>query len=388
MGIKNLSKVFAATKLVKWEALRGQTVAIDMKVMLYRGLRGGKSIHQLTDKYGNPTMALKMLWSNVLKLQRLGIKQIWCFDHDTRKTKVNEFHNPEKLKEILKRRKAKETAQKKLDEIKDIIKKKANDISFKKRSVLSDSDDDIDPADVKPISPAELEHSMHQYEKQTVSATEAMCDEFRFVLNCLNIRHVEAPAGYEAEQIATILCQNGIADSVISTDMDVIIFGAPVFYRIKPHDKTGKLHKYVLEDIFKQITKKTSEFEPSLKTLRRIAVVLGSDFAAKTPGVGPGRLFKLLGEIELTKEQKKARKLFRKQLKKPLKISNDEKEAFTDTNYDLLITWMVDERSFNRKLTTNNLAVVMNMEKGKSWPADLNMKKLSKVAADLPPKKK
>ena len=60
MGIKNFSKTFNPTRIIKNKDLKNMTLAIDAMTELYRASLGAKTVDLLTDDEGNPTLFISM----------------------------------------------------------------------------------------------------------------------------------------------------------------------------------------------------------------------------------------------------------------------------------------------------------------------------------------
>lgn len=188
-------------------------------------------------------------------------------------------------------------------------------------------------------------------EKQSFSATKDMINDVKLILNCLNIKWIEAPAGFEGEAIASWLNATSIADAVFSGDTDPIAYGATTLFRRNPRDK--KIYEYTLEAILKQMNEETAIEDPDVDDFRRAAIALGTDVAEKTPGVGEKTILKKLHTIELTESQEKAMEEFKKVPdESSVVINNNDKQPFVDCFKDQLIEWLVVERGFNKSRIT------------------------------------
>lgn len=112
--------------------------------------------------------------------------------------------------------------------------------------------------------------------------------------------------GVEAEFFAAEMVKKNMVEYVLSSDMDVIVKGGNI---IKDEKKNGKKQYFIM---------KSSEFMEktnlALEDLAKIGVVMGSDFAPKTPRIGPGSVMKKYKDIELTERQNQAYELFLKPL--------------------------------------------------------------------------
>jgi len=384
MGIKNFSKAFRATRVVKYKDLKGKTLAIDAMTELYRAALGAKSVSALTDAFGNPTMHINVILSIVIELHKNNVNQIWVFDHN--QDPNADFHNPMKLGELAKRRKRKEVA---LDQIKSITDVKDTDPLF------SDDDEpdqdqvvelaqhttviavDIQPAIAKssveknlvakssveksPVAKSPVAKSpstknkLNSLEKQTFSVSNDMINDIKLMLTYLNIKFIEAPAGFEGEAIASYLTRIDMADAVFSGDTDPIAYGARVLYRRNPRDK--QIYEYTNEDILNQIAENSDIIEVTIDDLLTAAMALGTDACDKTPGIGPATVLKKLSTIKLTDKQKNAMKEFTKiPSKDSIKIVSSDKKAFEDANIDDLVDWLVNTKSFSRTRITTLLS--------------------------------
>lgn len=421
MGIKNFSKTFNAVRTVKYKDLRGKTIAIDAMTELYRAALGAKTVATLTDKYGKPTMHISVILSIVVELQLNDVNQIWVFDYD--QDPNTDFHNPMKLGELAKRKKRKDIAIESIKSLADLVDDSP---------MFSDDEDQPDEAkpvieladmtDIKellkePKMPTvslteeeetklftmtyrqkaqfmlkktetlkkEYEQQLADYnymknrldkknriaslEKQTFSVSKDMINDVKLILNCLNIKFIESPRGFEGEAIASYLTHIGQADAVFSGDTDPIAYGASVLLRRNPRDKL--IYEYTQQDVLDQIRAANSKYKsPTLADLHKVAMALGTDACEKTPGIGPGTVLKKLHEIELTPTQIAAMKEF---VKIPemseVKTYNAELEPFIDCKSEMLVEWLVNERSFTRTRIQAQVNKVINGQADTMEPA-------------------
>lgn len=329
MGIKKFSQAFTARGTMTLKNLAGLTLGIDAMTELYSAALGMKTVTALTDRYGKPTIHINCLLAKIIEFHLCGINQVWVFDHDGDAAQNEQFHNPAKMAELAKRNARRAAAREKLKEVRE-----------QTGQLFSDSDEEE-------TARASQQAQQSSLEKQTFSVSREMINDVKLMLNCLNIRYVESPAGYEGEQVASILNAAGVLDGVYSGDTDPIAFGATNLYRKNRVDK--KIYHYSQEDIFEQIAKHTKLKKVNIDDLLRIAVMLGTDFAAKTPRVGPKTVFKWMG-LALTSDQKQAILQFKKSLDPTtVVIKNADRTPFIDCAYQDLTDWLVAERSFSLK---------------------------------------
>ena len=180
-------------------------------------------------------------------------------------------------------------------------------------------------------------------EKQTFTVDKALIDDVKLILNCFSIKYIESPAGFEAEQIASHLTMKGECDGVYSGDTDPIAFGAKFHFRKSTKNKV--IYCYSQEDILKQISQETKT-SSSLNDIQKICIILGCDFAKKTPKIGPKTVIAKYKNVSLTDEQKKAMVVFNKDIPS-FEIINKDKIAFQDHEASRLYSWLVEDKSFN-----------------------------------------
>lgn len=290
MGVKGFSKTFTP-EIIKLSKLKDNTAAVDASVVLYQSCLGMASIKGLTDAAGNPTIHINVIISRVLNYIKNNTGQVWVFDYHEKN-----YTSPDKEIELAKRRKRKNEAKKKLEELQKPSEK----------AMFSDteSDDDND-AKTKPTT----EEKINQQEKIVFSVDGKIVNDCKFILDSFDIPWVVAPKGVEAEQICAelTLTENPDikCDFVYSTDIDALIYGAKKLVRGVKSKGAKVLQLYTLQDIL-------DDNEIDMDDLRKVAVVLGCDHASKTPRVGPKTVLKKLESIELTDEQTAATKVFKK----------------------------------------------------------------------------
>jgi hypothetical protein len=358
MGIQFFSKVFRPYNTIKLKELSGRTIAIDAMTEIYRAVLGSKSVGMLTDKNGNNTMHINVIMANIIEMQKLGIKTIWVFDH-VNSTEEKQHHNPDKANELLKRRQRKDEAKEQLKELQ--LKEQLKDKKYKNTNTSTEEillDDDLPnfsnipspTTDKKEIElfdeeekPKSTKEKKDQLEKQIFTVDKALIDDVKFILNCFSIKYIESPAGFEAEQIASHLTIKGECDGVYSGDTDPIAFGAKFHFRKSTKDKV--LYCYSQEDILSQISKETKS-SSSLNDIQKICVILGCDFAKKTPKIGPKTVIAKYKNVSLSDEQKKAMVVFNKDMPS-VDIINKDKVAFEDNTADKLYLWLTEDKSFN-----------------------------------------
>lgn len=349
MGVKDFSKTFKYKSIVKLSDLKNKTIAIDAMTEIWRVALGGNSVKTLTDKDGNPTLHINSILNNIVKWYKAGIKSIWIFDHTN---ETNEYHNPAKLNEVIRRR----TERKKVEE--QIKKIKNGDTD----ELFSDTDSSDDEQKIC--------QKINKLEKRSFCINKSMLDDVKFILSCLSIEYHEAPKGYEGEQYASLLSYHGLVDGVYSGDTDPIPYGATVAYRY--HIKTKKILKYTRDDIIEQINENVKPLEENKKVIpnkldltdiRRICAMLGTDMSKRTKGVGPKTIMKKYHKLELADDQKNAVDEFSKIIEvndiNILKI-----KPFTNkSNIIGLVKWLVDDKCFSEDRMLNLFNKVTEISK-------------------------
>ena len=312
MGVKGFSKTFTP-ELTSFKKLKGLSVSVDASVYMYKAALGANSMHTLTDAEGNPTIHLSVILAKVLNLTLCGIKQVWVFDYHEAG-----YSPPDKELELAIRQKKRDLAKKKLDELKE--KKEKSDDMFS-----SDDDDEAKKCSL---------------EKRCFTITSDIVNECKFVLDCLGVTWITAPKWSEAEHACAEMTNKSICDAVLSTDIDSLIYGAKKLVREVTVKRKRVLQLYDLNDIL-------TDNDLTMKSLRKIAVILGTDHAPKTPGIGPGTALKKQSNVILTEKQEHAIKVFEKECVLPT-VEMGEVGQNRESIMKLL-DWMSELKGFNRK---------------------------------------
>lgn len=380
MGILNFSDVFLDKEKNPGKTLekfmkekKEIVVMIDASPIIYAALKGTSKIHTLTDKNGIPTIHISVLYSNILKYYGLGIRQIWVLDSNSKE----KFY---KKTEMNKRKQEKEKNKKKMEQ----LKKEKEYLENLKDELFSDSDEENKDSDDKGTDKSEkilsLNKEIDKFEKRIYGMNDSHVFDLICLLNWFNIPWIEAPPGYEAEQICSMCTYDKsilgfTADYVMSPDSDPIPFGAR--HLIKQNKRDKKYYEFNLQQILE-------DFKITMDDLIKICVILGCDIGShgdinsklettKTKGIGPKTVLKKYKTVELSEEyQKPAFERFKKKLtdeeSKYLEKNNmkyvqfDDEETLSSVQkydkatslfnsnekFDEFIKWIVEERSFNK----------------------------------------
>jgi hypothetical protein len=368
MGIHDFTKCFKATRTVKIKDFAGSTVAVDALGEIWRAALGAKSVTVLTDAAGKPTLHITVILAMLAEFKKHNISQIWVFDHSGRS------HNLNKLHEQAARQATRQHAVKQLKQLADFAadnipvfdipdshpldntleqqaKQDKQEQTKQEQTKQEHTKQEQTKQDKQEHTKQEQKNSL---EKRAFSVSPEMIDDVILILNALNIPWLEAPAGFEAEAICSQLNAAGLVSWVYSGDTDPVAFGALVLVRRNVKDKL--YYEYTSADICEQITKVT-ERPANISDIRKIAVVLGCDFCARTPGVGPATVKKKYTTVTLTPQQTNALKhysepIFADIIAQATTLLTKPGEVLTD----LLITWLVEQKNFNRTRLNKTLA--------------------------------
>ncbi len=246
-------------KEIELSELKGKTIAIDAFNTLYQFLT---TIRQqdgtpLMDSKGNTTSHLSGLLYRNINLLTEGINLIYVFDGKP----------PElKLKEIQKRKEAKELAQEKYNEAKE----------------------HQDFAEMK------------KYSAQTVKITETIIQESKELLEALGISIVQAESEGEAE--ASSIARNKFAWASASQDYDSLLFGAPRLIRNLTLSRKRKTSSGAIVDTVIELI----EFEDVLNKLQInqdqlicLAILVGTDYnPGGVKGIGQKRALEIVQKYQ------------------------------------------------------------------------------------------
>jgi flap endonuclease-1 len=260
MGLSQFFQLYEEEgKEVKLEQLQGKKIAVDAYNMIYRAMLAPKT-NSMTTKNGKITAHIRIIFTQLLKFMRMGIKQIWIFDG-----KPPEIKNPE----LERRTELKEKAKKDMENA-DEIKKET-------------------------------------YVKRTFQIIPEYVNDIKELLTIMQIPWIQAEG--EADPECANLVNDGMVDAVLSSDPDVFLYGCSTLIKPTKHiSSTGKSSKsiYKIFNLYQILTK----FDLSFTQFIDIALHLGTDYASKTKGVGLATVMSKVKEkkIELDENQFKAKK--------------------------------------------------------------------------------
>lgn len=240
MGIRNLNKFIKENTSngyakININDLEDKVIAIDTSLILYQFLIAIKSNDDLKNKDGKITSHIHAILTKVLTYIKKRIYPIFVFDGKPPelKTKTIEYRNQ--------------------------IKKKA----------LDNLEKDLSEEEKKKML------------KRSLRITEEQISECKEILSILGIPYIESPT--EADPQCAYLVKEGIADAVISEDMDLLVFGTSKLIR----GFSNKLEMYDLNIILKELKLSYNEFI-------ELSILFGCDYCQTIKQIGVKRAFELI----------------------------------------------------------------------------------------------
>lgn len=338
MTIHGFSKVFTPTQTrVEYSHFTGKRLALDASIEIFRtatvviGTR-------LTNKRGEPTQHIKLTFDNALKMIALDIDATWCFD-GTRAPVLKE----DTLAARAQKRAATET----------------------RIAAMHDRIDDLDriSAEMSEVALLDLDPTFHETraglvgELSRAQQSSLLPGEFSrfksdvfYILQHLGVRCMIAPAGVDAEHLAAWLSKSQKVDGVITSDPDALLYGSRNIIKHRYKD-AGRYDVYDAADIL-------ARYEITHKQLVQVGVALGTDFAEKTPGVGPRRVLQAVKNKTITwsDAQLAAMEHFRYTVVEPEVVQS----ARTVASVRALRDWLVNEQNFNAVALDKRLAFLLD----------------------------
>lgn len=240
MGIKHMLKFLnnydGIVNEIKYDNFNYEKVAIDISIVLYQVIIAIRnSGADLTNQQGEITSHILGLFNRTVNLLKKNIIPIYVFDG-----KPPEF----KTKVLEQRRNIKKKAYEKLEE-------------------------------------ASTEEEKIKYLKKTVSISKKQLKECKELLDLMGIPYIEAPE--EADSQCAYLVKTGLADSVITEDMDILTFGSKKIYRNLTSYKKNTL-EIKLDNILKTIDLTYEEFID-------LCILFGCDYSDKIKNINPDTIY-------------------------------------------------------------------------------------------------
>jgi flap endonuclease-1 len=298
------------------EFFASKVVAIDAYNAIYQFLAiiRGPDGSYLSDPNGRVTSHLSGLFYRNIRFLSIGIKPVYVFDG-----------KPPSLKsvEIERRRQIKRDATIKYE---------------------------------KAISQGNLQDA-RKYAQQTSVMKDTMVEDSKKILSLFGIPYIDAPS--EGESTAAHLTKTGQAYATASQDFDSVLFGAKRL--VRNFSNSGR-RKIPNRNTYIEIVPEIIDYEKTLKELGvtreqivDIGILMGTDFNPDGfPRIGPKTALKMIKEHskleKIPQIQDKLSEVDYEQIRRIFlepKVAHVSEIKFEKINFDAIIKYLVDERSFS-----------------------------------------
>jgi hypothetical protein len=265
MTFKDFTKIFTNRDEKTYAKLRGTKWAVDALVEIHKA---SKIQHEakLTNSSGVPTTHILAILRKIVKLDAYNMESIWVFDNP-------KAYVEEKKDTMEKRREANKVNREKINKIDVEIK----DIQDSFAELTIEEINEIDPDYKETIQQLKTQKSILESRNPSSSQFGQYIRDTKFMLNCLGVRWMQAPKGYDAEQIGAYMAMSGMVDGVKTNDPDCLMYGSPMM--LKQIHRKQAFYVYNINDVL-------AEHDISMNEFIQIGVAMGSDFAEKLKRVG------------------------------------------------------------------------------------------------------
>ena len=314
MGLK-LKQLIVREK-TNLEFFASRVIAIDAYNAIYQFLAiiRGPDGSYLSDPNGRVTSHLSGLFYRNIRFLSIGIKPVYVFDG-----------KPPSLKsvEIERRRQIKRDATIKYE---------------------------------KAISQGNLQDA-RKYAQQTSVMKDTMVEDSKKILSLFGIPYIDAPS--EGESTAAHLTKTGQAYATASQDFDSVLFGAKRL--VRNFSNSGR-RKIPNRNTYIEIVPEIIDYEKTLKELGvtreqivDIGILIGTDFNPDGfTRIGPKTALKMIKEHskleKIPQIQDKLSEVDYEQIRRIFlepKVAHVSEIKFEKINFDAIIKYLVDERSFS-----------------------------------------
>lgn len=262
MGIKKMLKFLNTNypnviKNINDEDLNGKKIAIDISILLYQvviAIRNSGA--DMFNNQGEISSHILGLFNKTINLLKMNITPIYVFDGKPPKFKLDTINNRKE------------------------IKQKAND------KLTTDGDNMNDEDVIK-------------YFKRTVHISKTQIDECIELLEIMGIPYIIAPE--EADSQCAELVKCGIADGVLTDDMDILTFGSNKIYRNLTSYKKDKM--IIMKDVV------LNELQLNYEQFVELCILFGCDYCDRLRDIKPEIIYNyfmktknLLKTVELMKK--------------------------------------------------------------------------------------
>lgn len=244
MGIKKMLKFLntnypSVIKNINEEDLGGKKIAIDISILLYQvviAIRNSGA--DMFNNQGEISSHILGLFNKTINLLKMNITPIYVFDGKPPVFKLQTINNRKEIKQ--------------------------------KASEILTTNDNMNEEDII------------KYFKRTVHISKAQINECIELLEIMGIPYIIAPA--EADSQCAELVKCGIADGVLTEDMDIMTFGATKIYRNLTSYKKDTL-EISMEDIFKELNINYEQFV-------ELCLLFGCDYCDYLNDMKPELIYK------------------------------------------------------------------------------------------------
>ena len=242
MGIKKMLKFLNTNypnviKKIDDNKLGGKMIAIDISILLYQvviAIRNSGA--DMFTNQGEISSHILGLFNKTINLLKMNITPIYVFDGKPPKFKYNTINNRKE------------------------IKQKANEKL---------NDDDVN------------EEDKIKYFKRTVNISKTQINECIELLEIMGIPYIIAPE--EADSQCAELVKCGLADGVLTDDLDIMTFGANKIYRNLTSYKKDTL-EISMDDVFRELNVNYEQFV-------ELCLLFGCDYCDKLNDMKPELIY-------------------------------------------------------------------------------------------------
>lgn len=277
MGIKGLRSFLRKyspsifIKVPSWKSFAGERIAIDASVYLYKYMStSNKSCGNWIDMFINL----------IVKLRKNNVRPVFIFDGKP---------PPEKENTQKTRRSGRGKTEQKMLEIEECIE------------ILSSCDSipidllerikNITNIDMEGFSKRELLKDLNiRYNKESSRFITIGQNEYKKLQDLLNAMGLPwYIAAGEAERTCAWLCKFGYVKAVLSTDSDVLVYGAPLFITEITLEENKIIEMIRYNDVIESLDLTREQFTD-------FCIMCGTDYNNNIRNVGPVKAYRLLQE--------------------------------------------------------------------------------------------
>lgn len=263
---KNASELFITVPL---NLFKGEKIAVDTSVYLYRFM---------SNAIKNNGSWFDMFLKLVMWLRKKNIRPVFVFD-GTPPIQKDRTQNKRRATRYKIEQKAIESTEL-LNLVQDvadsdsvltkILKKRIETLLTTKKKVI-----EIDGMPLRKII-YELETAFKKYSSQSIKPVAEDTERIKDLLSALGLPWIQAPG--EAEKTCSWLCYNGYVKAVLTTDSDVLVYGAPIFMKDVRDGQEECIIVYH-DEVLKRLGLSNKEFID-------FCILCGTDYNNNIEGIG------------------------------------------------------------------------------------------------------